>query len=208
MSETMKNTNATVITIADVARYLNLSINTVKGYLSPNRPGDAAKSVRDFAKGMGYKSRAELKAEREAMPKPPKYYYSTAFSSQAEGIAYAKHLREQGYGNMEIAKKAGVCSLTIRRWIGPAPIALSNYNRAMACKLRGQKAKLRKAAVRHVKVAEFNAKAQEREELMSKLTALEAELKAAAPEMQALRNLPEPTAPAIQMETLTPTPIM
>lgn len=202
MSE-MKMTLKTLATMAHV------SIQTVSRQIK-NKKG----KLYELALKYGYENPRDpaVKAKREAEKveqKAKEYYRGTPFHSAEERKEYMLRLREQGYGNFEIARKAGTVPRTVLRWIGSEPVELAKHNRIMARQLYAQKNAARKVYIRNQKVTDFNMKAEkhneikaEAERLMAQAKKMEAALK---PEEQKIAAMAMPAVPLVNLATVQPT---
>jgi len=170
--------------------------------------------IRKLAAMYGYENMRDpaVKAKREtekAERKAKAYYYNSPFHTAEERKEYMIYLRNQGYGNFEIARKAGTVPKTVRYWIGNEPAELAKHNRTMAAHIRKQKNAARKVYICNQKVADFNAKAEqhnaikaEAERLMAQVKQMEATLK---PEEQTIAAMTVPAMPSINLKTIQPT---
>lgn len=167
--------------------------------------------IRKLASMYGYENPKDpaVIEKRKAEKKAKEYYRGTPFHSAEERKEYMLRLREQGYGNFEIARKAGTVPRTVRSWIGKEPAELAKHNRTMAAKFRAQKNAARKVYLHNQKVADFNAKAEqhnaikaEAERLMAQAKKMEAALK---PEEQKIAAMAMPAVPLVNLTTVQPT---
>ena len=171
----------------DIAEACGVSVSYVSLILNghKNCNTDLAKKVIAYVSSIGYKTMAEKKQEKtEAEQNAQRYWFNTAFKTRADFVSYCKYLREEGYGNTEIAKRAGVTRQTVRRNIGAEPIALAKHNRVVGQKLRAQKNAARRSYLRNQPIAEYNAKVDEHNALKAKVAAMEAELAAQTPAIE------------------------
>ena len=197
------------VTLKTLASMANVTIPTVSRHIK-NKKGVSY----ELALKYGYENpqdpavKEKRKAEK-AEQKAKEYYRGTPFHSAEERKEYMLRLREQGYGNFEIARKAGTVPVTVRRWIGSEPVELAKHNRIMAAKFRAQKNAARKVYLHNQKVADFNMKAEqhnaikaEAERLMAQAKQMEAALK---PEEQKIAAMAMPAVPHVNLATVQPT---
>jgi len=201
------------VTQNKIAEIAGTSIATVHRALFGGK-GDFCEDIRKLATMYGYENPHDpaVKAKREAEKAEQKanaYYLNSPFHTAEERKKYMLYLRSQGYGNFEIARKAGTVPKTVRYWIGSEPAELAKHNRSLAQKIRGQKNAARKVYIRNQKVADFNAKAEqhnaikaEAERLMAQAKQMEAVLK---PEEQKIVAMAVPAMPVINLAAVQPT---
>lgn len=171
--------NVSRITQEDIAVAVGASRTTVALALNGRVSTELGRKIRDYANSVGYKTPRKKDIENRE-----DYWYGTSFKSRKELVAYCEYLRKEGYGNTEIAKKAGVTIVTVRRNIGAEPIALAKHNRVVGQKLRAQKNAARRSYLHNQPIAEYNAKVDEHNALKAKVAAMEAELAAQTPAIE------------------------
>ena len=198
------------VTLEAIAKVTGTSVSSVYRAINGKCDNATSKDIRKIAEMYGYKTVERRKTERanmEAEKKASVYYRNTPFHNRAEQISYMMHLREQGYGNTEIAKRTGLTIKSVRMNIGAAPAELTKHNRATAQKIRAQKNAARKAYVRNAPIAEYNKKVEEHNALKAKVAQMEQELR---PQTTAIEKLAaqKVETPAMNLSMLSPTAIM
>ena len=198
MNTTIQNPVAAVaamnrpVSVKDIANVLQFPVGTVGRYLSSShtaKPGSKAELVKETAAKMGYLNRN---------------YRNMPFHSMQEAQDYMRHLRDGGFGNTEIAQRAGVTVVTVRRYIGPTPADLAKHNRMMGQKIRAQKNAARKAYVRNKPILEYNARVEEHNKLKAQVARMEAELKPQMPAIEKAAQI-QIAFPMIDLKTVQPT---
>lgn len=209
MNTTIQNPVAAVaamnrpVSVKDIANVLQFPVGTVGRYLSSShtaKPGSKAELVKETAAKMGYLNRNQRKQQKAEN----RYYRNMPFHSMQEAQDYMRHLRDGGFGNTEIAQRAGVTVVTVRRYIGPTPADLAKHNRMMGQKIRAQKNAARKAYVRNKPILEYNARVEEHNKLKAQVARMEAELKPQMPAIEKAAQI-QIAFPMIDLKTVQPT---
>jgi len=193
--------------IADAFGTSIASVNrALKGKLNNK---ELAAKILEYALQHGYENHTspEYKAKKAAEKAANTWWCSTAFRTREEMITYMTHLRDLGFGNMEIAKKAGVTPITVRRNIGATPAELAKHNRTVGAKLGVVKRMARAVYIRNKSIAEYNAKVDERNALKEKMEKLEAEIAQQQPAVEKLAAKKIPV-PQLDLAALSPTALM
>lgn len=193
-----------------MADALGTSMSTVSRALNGKlKNKELAAKILEYASRHGYENHtsSEYKAKKAAEKAANSWWCGTAFRTREEMIAYMKNLRDLGYGNTEIAKRAGVTPITVRRNIGLMPADLARHNRIVGQQLRVQKRVARAAYLRNKPIAEYNAKVDERNALKEKMAKLDAEIAEKQPAIEKLAAQKVP-APQLNLSSLSPTPLM
>lgn len=200
------------VSVKDIANALQFPVGTVGRYLSSSytakKPGSRAMLVKETAAKMGYMNRdqrKQQKAERKEQQKAENQYYrNTPFHSVQEAQDYMRHLRDIGFGNTEIARRAGVKTITVRRYIGSTPADLARHNRVMGQKIRAQKNAARKQFVLNKPIREYNAKVEKHNKMKAELNLLQMELLTEKPEIMKASQT-KIDFPMVDLHTVQPT---
>lgn len=201
------------VTQKSIASEFGVPIVTVNRALHGKIHTELAEKIKRFAVENNYENPQdpEVKARHAEEKRAETYYCKTAFHDRGELQAYMRYLRKEGYGNTEIAKKAGITRNTVRRNIGPTPPELAKHNRVMGQKLRGLKNAARRQYLHNKPIAEYNARVEQvnklREDAAKALAAadaLKAQLTVQTPAIEALAAKKLQT-PSLNLASLTPT---
>lgn len=192
----------------EIGKLIGVRLAVVNRALRGGKDGYSAE-IRKLAQMCGYENRtsAEYKAKKVAEKAANSWWYDTPFHTKGDRIAYFRYLRSQGFGNTEIAKKAGTTRQTVRRNIGSTPADLAKHNRIVGAKLGVVKRMARKQYLRNKPIAEYNAKVDERNALKEKMAKLDAEIAEKQPAIEKLAAQKIP-APQLNLSSLSPTPLM
>ena len=195
------------LTQQKMADALGTNITYVNRALAGTLPNKGlAEKIIKYAEENGYENHTSeaFKARRAAEKAANTWYYDTAFHTRQDLIDYMRHLRSLGYGNTEIARKAGVARQTVQRNIGPEPSSLAKHTRAVAQKLRAQKNAARRSYLRNQPIAEYNMQVAKHNELKAKVAAMEAELTAQKPAIEKAAA-EKVSFPLLNLSQLSPT---
>lgn len=206
------------VTARDIAAALRLNLGTVRAYLNKdnNRNSATAQRVREYAAKVGYDPRKaeqysnDLRKESQLYARTTEiktYYYNGNFRTKEEEVARMKELREQGFSNVEIAKKVGRSQHTVFRKIGKQDEELTYQNRVFGQKIRAQKNAARKLYVVNKKVVEYNKKVEKHNKMKAELNILQLELLEQKSSIeQTAQTVIE--MPMIDLRTVQPTALM
>lgn len=226
MKEIPEGARAT--TLQEVAEILGIGASTVrKCFAAPNPNSrvhpDTKKAILEACKKLGYihprsvagkqRTQERLNAVRQAH-----FWKGGNFHSKEEEVARMRQLREEGYSNMEIAKKIGRSYQTVRKSIGTQPTDMTLHTKAMSGAARTKKTQERKVYVADHTIRAYNNTLQEintlrndAKALLEKADSLEKTLKDTLPDVkkaQKVATLPLLTIePAINLASAQPTTI-
>jgi len=180
-----------IITTFDIAKEVGFSQRTVTNILGSDNPrklyhykSETIDLIRKTAEKMGYDPAfARGKGFREMYLTPKR------FSSHEEETKYMLYLRtEFAMTNAEIAKKVGVCYLTVLHRIGPQPKELTKMSHI----LKGERIVRRNQARRQVllsqKITKFEQFQREMSEIDARAAQLESEAQRISNEAKAIRD--------------------
>lgn len=175
-----------MITTQEIAEKFGLTVGTVRMYLhNRNRTHPRAAQIRKYASENGWyehmKKCATCGKEFKPGSNVAKYcpeckakvysngykrylekvngtyrWFNGCFHTRAEEISRMNELREEGYSNIEIAKKIGRSQSSVLRTIGAQPKEMSEKNRVMARKIDAQKNAARKQYVINKSIEDYN----------------------------------------------------
>lgn len=214
-------------TLRDIADALGISQQTVQNAFCKSAQGRLSQSllssIQEAAKRMDYvspmtpegkkRTQERLNAVRQAH-----FWKGGNFHTKEEEVARMRQLREEGYSNMEIAKKIGRSYQTVRKSIGTQPTDMTLHTKAMSGAARTKKTQERKVYVADHTIRAYNDTLQEintlrndAKALLEKADSLEKKLVTQLPDVkkaQKVATLPLLTIePAINLASAQPTTI-
>lgn len=176
IANTVANSNETVLkitTLKDIAEYCGVSLATVNnvivggytqkyGKYSPK----TIERIKEAVMILNYKDkrseeRKEMTRTRRMQIKEQnnktKYWYGGSFHSYAEEKARMLELREEGYTNIQIAKKVGRTPKTVWAKIGKQPVEYTMESMREVGLRRRQESETRRRRQLAMKVSEYKA---------------------------------------------------
>lgn len=182
----MQQQASRTVTVRDIAAHLGLSAGTVYDCLgdrySARYNQRTVDKIRATAQQMGYVAKtrpaAQAATKRAYVRKAPT---NNIFKSREEETAAMLRLRSEGHGDVEIARRCGVCMNTVYRRIGTQPAEITAAHLKLAGAVKSAKNRIKRSYQAQQQIAQYNALAAQLNQQLEAAKATAEQLKAITP---------------------------